>query len=104
MNIRKRFRFEVGDELQKIEADAWKNARALGFRTLAQIDREMKKGPPKARKLTREWDRYAAVARVCISLCMIQHFDQKVKDMLAGAVLYNKRARAAIARLAAKAA
>jgi hypothetical protein len=104
MKIRKRFRFDVGDELQKIEADAWKNARALGFRTLAQIDREVKKGPPRARSLTHEWVRYAAVARVCISLRVVQDFDQKVKDMLAGAVLHNNRARAAIAKLTTKAA
>ena len=104
MKIRKRFRYDVGAELQKIEADAWRNARALGFRTLAQIDREMRKGPPRARSLTHEWNRYAAVARVCISLCEVQHFDRTVKEMLAGGVLHNKRARAAIARLAAQAA
>ena len=96
------YRFDVGAKVKKIEADAWENARAMGFKTFAQVSREMKKPRPTARRRTLEWDRYIAVLNVGIGLGWVEHVPREVESMLALAAKHNKNTRETIAKLAAR--
>jgi hypothetical protein len=88
------YRFDVTDDVRKIEADAWKNARALGFTTLAEIYRELNRlGRQRGPWKHPERERFLALANISSAIDFVQHFDRQVKAMLASATALNNGAR-----------